>query len=396
MSRHTAHFALLLLAMAAAPAAAAGADVEPHALVRELGASQDRIAGGDHGAFAALRGRMTEIGALLLDAEPQVWKEPRNSRALLLYVLSGGDPKVLRTLLARGPLAGVDEAMARGVLAYGEGRQEDAKEDLGSIDALKLEASLAGHVSLIQAVLSLRTDPERAERHLDAARLLEPGTLVEEAALRRQVFVAAEQQNLHRFEMLAVQYLRRFPRSVYAESFRTAFAVEVCRLAYAEDPLRRSQLEAQLAVLPDQERRILYLLIGRAAVLGGKIGLTGLAVENAGRLVEQTGPDRERIKVYSGAALVVSEEFEKGRALLASVARDALGDPERAIFEAALAVASQVRRPSVVREQIEEPPPPSEPKHLRSPPRVFASSKVLSKAQQAASDADQLLAGRSR
>ena len=398
MSRHAALFALLLLPIAA-PAPAVGAGVEPHALVRELRASQDRIADGDYAAFAALRERMAQIGALLLDAEPHAWQEPRNSRALLLYVLSGGDPSVLRTLLARGPLAGVDEDMARGVLAYGEGRREDAEEHLGSIDALKLEASLAGHVSLIQAVLSLRADPKRAEQHLDAARLLAPGTLVEEAALRRQVFLAADQRNLHRLETFAVQYLRRFPRSVYAESFRTQFATEVCRLAYAEDPLRRSQLAAQLAALPDEERRTLYLLIGRAAILGGKIGLTGFAVESAGRLVEETGADRERIKLYSGAALVVSEEFENGRALLASVAPAALDDPERALLEAARAVASHVRQPSVVRDPIEEPPPPSESKHLRAsetPARVFASSKALDEAQQAVSDVDQLLVGRSR
>ena len=396
--RHAALTAVLLLPLATS-VDAAGAGTEPHALVRELRASHDRIALGDHAAFAGLRERIAEIGAALLDAELRVWKEPRNSRALLLYVLSGGDPKVLRTLLSRGPLAGVDEAMTRGVLAYAEGRQDDAEEGLGSVDALKLETSLAGHVALIQAVLSARGDPKRAEQHLDAARLLAPGTLVEEAALRRQVFLAAGQQDFHRFAALAVQYLRRFPQSVYADSFRAQFAIEVARLASAEEPMRRSLLEARLAVLPDHERRALYLSIGREAVLGGKLGLTGLAMENAGRLVEETGPDRNRIKLYSAAALVPSEEFEKGRALLAMVAGDVLNDQDRGLLEAALSVASQLRRPTAVREPVTEPPPPPQPKVLqanRSQPRVFASSRALDRAQKTVSEVDQLLAGASR
>jgi chemotaxis protein MotC len=388
--------AVLLLPMA--PVAAAGPVVEPHVLVRELKASQDRIARGDYTAFAALRERIAEIGAALLDAEPQVWKEPRNARALLLYVLSGGDPKVLRTLLARGPLAGVDEAMTRGVLAFAEGRQEDAEEDLGSLDALKLDASLAGHVSLIQASLAVGSDLKRAEQRLDAARLLAPGTLVEEAALRRQVFLAAGQQDLDRFETLALQYLRRFPQSVYADSFRAQFAIEVARLADADDPARRTLLEARLAVLPNQERRTLYLSIGREAILGGKIALTRLAMENAGRVMEETGPDRERIKLYSAAALVVSEDFEKGRALLATVSREALENQDRGLLAAALDVASQMRRPEVVPEPVNEPPPPRS-KLLQaspSPPRVFASSQALGRAQKTVSEVDQLLAGGSR
>jgi chemotaxis protein MotC len=250
-------------------------------------------------------------------------------------------------------------------------------------------------VSLIQALLSVRSDLKRAEQHLDVARLLAPGTLVEEAALRRQVFLAAGQRDLHRFETLAVQYLRRFPQSIYADSFRAQFAIEAARLAYTEDAAGRSRLEAKLAVLTNQERRTLYLSIGREAILGGKVGLTRFAMENAGRVVEETGPDRERIKVYSAAALVVSEEVDKGRALLGTVVREALDDQDRGLLEAALDVASQVRWPSVVREPVTEPPPP-QPKLLQtspSPPRVFASSQALGRAQKTVSEVDQLLAG---
>ena len=59
---------------------------------------------------------------------------------------------------------------------------------------------------------------------------LVPGTLVEEAALRREIFLAGQIDNADRFETLAIQYLRRFRHSIYAGNFREHHEEAVERL----------------------------------------------------------------------------------------------------------------------------------------------------------------------
>ena len=51
---------------------------------------------------------------------------------------------------------------------------------------------LAGQVAFARSVLETRRDPKAAIARLDWARLLAPGGLVEEAALRREIGLLAE------------------------------------------------------------------------------------------------------------------------------------------------------------------------------------------------------------
>jgi chemotaxis protein MotC len=47
----------------------------------------------------------------------EVWKEPRNISAAIIYVLSGGAPKVLSLLLERGDVPPERLDLAKGALA---------------------------------------------------------------------------------------------------------------------------------------------------------------------------------------------------------------------------------------------------------------------------------------
>ena len=59
---------------------------------------------------------------------------------------------------------------------------------------------------------------------VDIARLEAPGTLIEEAAVRRGIEIAAKLGDAERFEFFAIRYASRFPRSMYAEAFRHRFS----------------------------------------------------------------------------------------------------------------------------------------------------------------------------
>ena len=112
--------------------------------------------------------------------------------------------------------------------------------------ARSLPAGLAGQLALTQSALVVREAPARSLELLDLARLLAPGTLVEEGALRRQIFVVAQGGDATRFEALSIQYLRRFRRSVYAGNFRQRFAAALTRLDFDSDRTRIARLERML------------------------------------------------------------------------------------------------------------------------------------------------------
>ena len=70
---------------------------QPFELVRALRTLQDRATQGDGGAHAQQRRLSSQIAEQLLTADASVWTDPKNVRAVVVYALSGGEPRVLKT-----------------------------------------------------------------------------------------------------------------------------------------------------------------------------------------------------------------------------------------------------------------------------------------------------------
>ncbi len=316
---------------------------QPYTLVRSLRRLQDQAALGSKDAHALQRTLMAQIAQKIRQARPEAWREPRNMRAVIVYVLSGGDPGVLRGLLKAGALAGVDENLLKGTLAYGEGRNAEAAQFLAGLDARSLDPVLAGHVALVQAMLAEKNDAGKAVILFDDARLLSPGTLIEEAALRREALLIAASGKPEGFEMLAAQYFRRFGHSVYAGNFRWQFAAVLAGPGYGDDAGPLARLAPVLEALNTEERRELYLWTAQLAVVKGKAALTCFAAEQAAPLVETQSAEGVRLRLYHAAALVAGEAFEKGLAMLKSIDRAVLSGQEADLLDAALSVGEQVQ-----------------------------------------------------
>jgi chemotaxis protein MotC len=376
---------VLTLAIACVPALSEEARA-PADLVRELRASQDRITRGDAEAHLSQRASLARIAERLAAAKAEDWKEPRNARSVLAFVLSGGTPTLLKKLIEAGALAGVDDKLARGVLAYGESRDGEALELLGPIDARALDASLGGHVALAKAELIAKKDPQQALQFLDDARLLAPGTLIEEAALRRQVTVIAATGELDRFELLSANYLRRFSRSVYADAFRRQFAVDVAARAGAGEGAHAARLQSALEGLEPAERGNVYLTIAREALFRGRVALTRFAAGNASPLFEETSAGRLQARLYEAAALVVTADMDKAAAALDTLERAKLGEEDAELATAAGAVASEIRRL----------PPVADAARPAGSPDIAEAFKVAAAARGAMTRADDFLRGASK
>lgn len=367
---------------------------QPYMLIRTLEAVQDKIAGGSSDAHIYQRQLIAEISKKLPRVSDEDWKQPRNSRGAIIYALSGGDPGVLAKLLSISPVPCVDDNLVKGLLDYSQGRNAEAIALLSKIDARTLDARAGGHLALAQAMLVAAEDPKRAIAYLDLARLLAPGTLVEEAALRRGAVIAALGDDLDKFKLLTSQYLRRYSKSVYASDFIRRFATVVTTGKFAENPSLFSEVAEALDMLDKDEQKRAYSAIAEAGIVRGRVQLTLLAAK---KLADQAKDDPKRAvqaRLYEAAALLVTDDFDRAVVQLKSIDRAALGARDQPLLDAALTVANKMRAPLPEAITGAEPPPVSAEQGKDA--ELSQAPAVIGKANKAIGKVDELLDGDKR
>ncbi len=386
---------LLCLGALCVPAAADELARQPYELVRELQIFQDQAALKATSARAEQREqreRIAKVASQLMSFGPKVWSDPRNMRAAIIYALSGGDPRILRSLLASGAVTGLDERLAKGALAYSERRDEEATKLLDGVDVEALDRSIGGHVALVRAMLISKTDQRKAYALLDRARVISPGTIVEEAALRRQAILAAKMKQLDAFDQLSSQYFRRFATSIFARTFEHQFAKEVVAHNYAADERRFAHLETQLTGLPEAERRETCLAIAEEAVEAGNVDMVRFAARLAAVDARTYPYEATRMRLYEAATLLVTPDYEEASRALFTIDRAKLGVRDEPLLDAALAVAREIARPP----SAAQPSAESGGSPVEAPSVDGESARLFKNAEQALVQADGLLKEGSR
>lgn len=348
---------LVLLPLAAASALAQPAPPsgeQPYELVRSLQAVQDGIANGDtaaHGSHIAL---IRQIGERFLAADAGVWSTPQNGQAVVIYLLSGGAPQIVRKL-PRDKM-NIDERLFNGALAYVEGRQDEARELLKDVKPRTLPSGLGGQVALVQGALFARAEASFAIERLDDARLLLPGTLVEEAALRREILLIGQAEDFDKFEFLTLAYIRHYRNSVYAGDFWQRFSTGLTQSSLALDERRFARIAALLEQTDRASRLKLYLVIARAAMLRGRLTVTRLASERALALSADASADRERAHLFRGASRALTDEYDGGLAELKALDRSKLPERDVPLLNATVQLALDVRKPFPSAPAADKPP----------------------------------------
>lgn len=380
---------LAVAAVALSSAAAVSAENKagaPFELVRSLQELQEQAARGNASAPKAQAALMTHISQRLAAAGPETWKDRRNVRAVITYLLSGGAPQAVKTPPEPGTLAKIDETLMKGAYAYALGRGGDALQALSEVDPRTLPSSLGGHVAFVRATLAAKDNLPAAIAMLDLARLLSPGTLVEEAALRREVFIIGPTGDFDKFIQLSRQYLSRFPRSVYADNFLEGFAGSLLQIELADDPARFVKLDAVIGPLPAEVRRELYLQVARAAVARGRIGTARMAAEKAEALSPPGSVEAGRAKLYLAAATIVTEQYGRAVDDLAAIAQTPLTRTDEELREAVTGIAHRLRQwPQAA--QAKEPPPGQG----VAAGKLARSASTIELAQKSLAGADELL-----
>lgn len=335
------------LCTAALSSAAYGAEgLEPYQLVRSLQLVQDRIAAGDHAALP-MQGKLLEIAdQRLRTADARDFADPKNFNALLVYGMSGGNPATLAGAMARlAPADERDKAMAHGIVSYLQGDPGSALRALRPIDPMTLPRDLGTFVALIKGSLLAREEPANALVMLDKARLLSPGTLVEEAALRRSIAIAAATGDAARFVRASTQYVARYLYSPYASQFADSFVEGVVALDMA---ISHDKLDDITAMMDPEREKVIYLRIARTAAIDGLIDLSKFASAKAerGRDGIPDGDD-PRAELYASLSTMTSETIKDVRERLRDIDRTRLSESDRFLLDAARAITSEVVAPPI-------------------------------------------------
>ena len=296
----------------AAPSCAADGAIS--AMVDQLQRIQVEMAQGEKTAYSRQVAQLKAIAQAIASAKPETWKDKREADALVVYILSGGALADVVPLLRDERLAESERDLARGALAYMTNHEADAFDLLNKVDLDALDLRLAGQVAFARSVLEAKRDPNAALPLLDWARLVAPGSLVEEAALRREIALLAQEHDAERVALLTRQYAQRFSTSIYAPDFFHQLARMVAVDGLADNTENYQRLSAAAASLPADARRDFLLTLAKAAIVNARFDAASAAAHEALRGAPPEGPVAARARLYSDAARLMFEEHDAAAA----------------------------------------------------------------------------------
>jgi chemotaxis protein MotC len=389
MRRATLLLACLALVFGYANAGAAETK-PPYELVRSLQALQDQMVLGNRAARAEVPQLTADLATRLLAYNSSVWHEPRNVRAVVTYLLSGGDPRVAQAVLATGNCPPQEKRLIEAALAYTEGHAGRAKALLTNLDPRTLDPMVGAHIALVQAALVAEKYPEKAIAFLDVARVLAPGTLVEEAALRREIFLINATGDFERFMKLSGEYIRRFHNSAYADNFREHFSDAIARLDISGDSEQLQQIDDALSALLPGDQLKIYLMIARASVIRGKIPAAEFAALKAEDLAAPNSTEIGRAQLYDGAAEIFTPSYQRGQTLLGDLDGDHLTREESSLKDAALSVSQQIHAWPQIDQKTKSGEAPQDAVQPALDPVMASTSQTIAAAQKALADMDDL------
>jgi chemotaxis protein MotC len=326
-----------------APAAAFADPPNLADMVDDLQRIQFQIAQGDRAAYTAQLNQLKMIGAAIATAPPATWKDRRQADSLVVYILSGGSLAGAAALLKGDAVLESERPLALGALAYVTNHEADAIALLDKADLTALDARLAGEVAFARSVLETKRDAKAAVALLDWARLLQPGGLVEEAALRREIALLAEAKDVGRTAMLTRQYATRFAASLYAADFFRDLATAIARFGLADDPDNYKLLSRAVAALPPGVRREFLLTLAERAVVDGRFGAAAAAAPEALEGAAADSPEAIRARLYLAASRIFSDGYDAAAADLRAITASKLDRADANLLAAARRVAAELR-----------------------------------------------------
>ena len=315
----------------------------PYAMLRSLQFVQDSVAMGDHSASEMQRFLLQTIDERLKSAPSAIFKDPRNVDAALIYAMSGGNPATLELLVARDVDGNFDSRVADILRKYLSGKGTLVAQSIAAMVPEYRGKRIGAYLALIGGNVTIPRDPLAALGFYDIARLEAPGTIVEEAALRRSLAIAVEDGDAARGVEYAQRYARRFLHSPYASQFADLLVSLVVKRA---DSIGEEAIQETFAMMDTERQKEAYLRLSRLAAISGKDSLARMAALKAKALSPALpGEPEVQANLYESLSNIGTPDVVSAIETIGQIPEAQLSDRDRALREAARAIAEQVVRP---------------------------------------------------
>ncbi|TPW26897.1 chemotaxis protein [Pararhizobium mangrovi] len=302
---------------------------------------QDRIVHGDQGAQAMQSYLLKRIDKRLQSADETLFTDPRNVDAVLVYAMSGGNPKTLAELAGHDTQGYFDHQLVRGLNAYFTGRPVAARQILAPIEPDLRNSAIGPYLTLVVANASAPQEPKTALELYDWVRLLAPGSILEESALRRSLALADRLGDVDRGLAFAHDYATRFLHSPYAGQFADLFVQLVIDHT---DAIDEQDVSSVLAPMDLRRQSGLYLRVARAAAIAGRFELAAASARRAEALSKNDGAMASMATFYGGIAGLANGSVSRALTAVATPDDKTLSERDQALRAAAEAIGRAITR----------------------------------------------------
>nr|WP_281039605.1 chemotaxis protein MotC [Rhizobium sp. AN70] len=315
----------------------------PYAMLRSLQFVQDSVTMGDHSASEMQRFLLQTIDERLKSAPSAIFKDPRNVDAALIYAMSGGNPATLELLVARDVDGNFDSRVADILRKYLSGKGTLVAQSIAAMVPEYRGKRIGAYLALIGGNVTIPRDPLAALGFYDIARLEAPGTIVEEAALRRSLAIAVEDGDAGRGIEYAQRYARRFLHSPYASQFADLLVSLVVKRV---DSVSDETIQETFAMMDTERQKEAYLRLSRLAAISGKDSLARMAALKA-KALSPDMPDQPEVQanLYESLSNIGTPDVVSAIETIGKIPEAQLSDRDRALRDAARTIADQVVRP---------------------------------------------------
>lgn len=322
-------------------------DNEPWRMIRQLQNVQDQIASGEPDAQKIYRDLIEKIADELKSLDDDVWQKKRNLDSVGLFVLIGGDVEVAYKALQKSRLDEAEKKPLSAALAFAERDTQKASFLFETLDHTELPYSVAPQYSLAKAMTYSASNLIKAKTFLSEARKLAPGTLIEEAALRRAIRITGETNSFDEFIKLSRTYMRRFHKSYYFKDFLRNYAYSAVRMPPSIERDVLQELQILMAKLDVSDQAAVSVYVAKKAAVVGLNELGWWASNHALSFLRQGSTTFLKMQLYRAASGIVKpEESRQVLEIAQSLNVKNLGNFDRKIRESILTLGHGILRES--------------------------------------------------
>jgi chemotaxis protein MotC len=335
-------FAAALVIAATAGIASAASSLRLRDTMRTIERLQDGTVVGETESTELISRLMVQMETDISVASVSQLQDPKDVRAIVLFLLSGGNPICVEKAYRRVKIDPAIGNLISGAIAYAHGDSGKASELLMSISVDTMPANIAGRLALIQGILVADSNPEKAIEFFDLASAIVPGTIVEEGALRRCVVLASKLGKRAKFEQCSSRIIRYFSKSIYWKEFLGAFTRFAATISGTYDSFYSSWLLPAVEGGSDVEQVDVLLEIARIATYIGNFQLAILCASRVTQISGSGSVAQNRAILYSGAAMLGTRLTRVGAARLKDVDAAKLDQPDRDLLAKAQNIVAQI------------------------------------------------------